>query len=151
MSARLAEQTVLDTRAAVAAYLASHSGAHAGRVLGVDPSVVSRAVTAAYDGQLDHGSRWTAAQMVALARDDDAVMGAIIAAKVAGRASASETLATISALLSSAQRATDAMSATSPGGASIVASERQDLALVYLRTIAQLARAVQLLQGETRP
>lgn len=142
---------VLDVRQAITRYLAEHAQVHAARVLGVDPSAVSRAITDAYDGRLDHAARWSAAQFAAMQVDDASVLGAVVAAAHRGDRAAgdpADILAVVSRLLATAQEATQAISVLSPGGVRLTDAERRHLLGTYRTTLAQLARAVAALDPE---
>lgn len=146
MTATIDPEVLRATRRVIGAYLADHSVRHTGAVLGVDMSTISRTVTAVTDGHVDHALKWTAGQMVAMARDDAHVLGALIALSVDRDATEADQLGTVSALLSTAQEATAAVSAASPGGTAITDRERRALVATYLRTIQRLACAVRALQ-----
>lgn len=130
---------------AVTGYLSRHSQEHAGAVLCVEQSTVSRHQSAVIDGATTHAQRWNAGHLAAMLHDDPAVLAELASMRAAARSA--DTLSTLSALLAAAQETTAAVSPAGPGGQTLTRAEREHLVETYLHLSGALLSAVHQLRG----
>jgi hypothetical protein len=132
---------------AVSGYLSRHSQEHAGAVLGIDQSSISRHNASVLDGVTTHAQRWNAGHLAAMAEDDAIVMGELIALRAKGGVHP-EILSTLRDLLAAAASTTEVLSPQSPAGQGLSRSERDRLIADYTVLIDHRAQALAALRQE---